>query len=95
MTLRTFTIQRKRGGEYWLTGAPRNWRQGDAWLVAHDVFHHFEGDDGSVAREVMSFGVEAWLESHKSGIANAISPGTMAGTLAGDFDEGGNFKAFG
>ena len=88
MTLRTFTIQRKLGGEYWLTGAPRNWRQGDAWLVAHDVFHHLEDDDGSVAREVMSFGVEAWLEAPKNGIANAISPGTMAGTLEGDFDDG-------
>lgn len=88
MTLRTFAIQRKLGGEYWLTGAPRNWRPGDAWLVAHDVFHHFEDDDGSVAREVMSFGVEAWLEAPRSGIATAISPGTMAGTLEEDFDRG-------
>lgn len=92
MNLRTFTIQRKLGGEYWLTGAPRNWRQGDAWLVAHDVFHHLEDDDGSVAREVMSFGVEAWLETPKNGIANAVSPGTMAGTLEGDFDEGVTFR---
>lgn len=88
MSLRTFTIHRRPSGDYWLTGAPRNWRPGDAWLAAHDVFHHFEDDDGSVAREVMSFGVEAWLETPRSGIAQSISPGTLAGTLEEDFDEG-------
>ncbi len=86
--IRAFSIHHKPGDGYWLTGAPRNWKPGDAWLVAHDVFHHFNDDDGSVAREVMSFGVEAWLEAPSQGIANSVSPGTLAGTLQEVFDKG-------
>ncbi len=86
--VRSFEIQRKPEGRYWLTGAPRNWRQGDSWLVAHDTFHHFEGDDGSVQHEVMSFGVECWLEAPRAGLQHAVSPGTLTGTLFEEFDNG-------
>lgn len=35
---------------------------GDGWLVAHDVYHHASEDQGSFAEELMSFGVQAWIE---------------------------------
>lgn len=84
--LRRFTIECRANGEFWLKGAPRNWKPGDAWLVAHDVFHHFEGEPGTVEREVMSFGVEHWLEQGEQDLAQVAS--TLAGALADDFSDG-------
>lgn len=84
--LRRFAIQCRSNGEFWLQGAPRNWQPGDAWLVAHDVFHHFEGEPGTVEREIMSFGVEYWLEQGSQTL-DVVAP-TLAGTLADDFSYG-------
>lgn len=36
---------------------------GDGWLVAHDLYHHEPDDRGTFAEELMSFGVQEWLES--------------------------------
>lgn len=46
------------------------WRlEGSSWhdpgygaLTAHDVYHHEPNDQGTLAEELMSFGVEHWLE---------------------------------
>lgn len=74
-------------GKWWLVGAPRNWRAGDNWLVAHDLFHHEPGDKGTLAEEVMSFGTELWLEYCISG-HYALSSSTLSGTLLESFEEG-------
>ena len=86
--IRTFTIECKPDCKFWLIGAPRNWKPGDSWLVTHDVFHHFEGHDGSVGCEIMSFGVEGWLEATKVGLERSLSPGTMGSTLADELEHG-------
>lgn len=36
---------------------------GDGWLTAHDLYHHEPNDQGSFAEELMSFGVQHWLEA--------------------------------
>lgn len=84
--LRQFAIRCPSSRAFWLVGSPRNWTPGDAWLVSHDVFHHFEGEPGTVEREVMSFGVEHWLEPEKSDWTLMAS--SFGDTLADDFSDG-------
>ncbi len=55
--------------------------RGDAWLTAHDVFHHLPGDTGSVAEEMMTFGAELWLEHPSQGL-DGINYGSLEGVLA-------------
>jgi hypothetical protein len=47
---------------------------GDGWLVAHDLYHHEPGDQGTFAEELMSFGVQEWLESQGDACASRRRP---------------------
>lgn len=84
---RNFAIRKVDYGKWWLIGSPRKWKPGDEWLVSHDVFHHVDGDTGSVEEEIMSFGAELWLDYSFTG-ARAVDASTLAGTLMEPFDEG-------
>lgn len=55
-------------------------------MVTHDVFHHFEGEPGTVEREVMSFGVEHWLEQDE--LDWTVMASSFGDTLADDFSNG-------
>lgn len=85
--VRTFSIRKVDYANWWLVGAPRNWKPGDEWLIAHDVYHHVDGDTGSVAEEIMSFGAELWLDYVVHG-SHAVNASTLGGVLLEPFEAG-------
>jgi len=58
---------------------------GDAWLCAHDLFHHHPDDDGSMHCEAMSFGAELWIAYPGAG-TDAISPLSFAGVTSAVYE---------
>lgn len=54
---------------------------GDAWMCAHDLFHHFPGDKGSMSQEAMSFGAELWLGFPGAGL-EAIATSSFGGVAS-------------
>lgn len=80
------TVKKVAPGEWWLVGSPRNFKPGDEWLIAHDMFHHVENDKGSIQEEVMSFGAELWL-GYPQERDSAISWYTLAGVLGEPYEE--------
>lgn len=47
--------------EYWLP-RKRRWQDaGDSWLVAHDLYHHYVEDTGTLEEELASLGAEYYI----------------------------------
>ncbi len=67
--------------------------RGDAWLAAHDVFHHLPDDAGSVAEEMMTFGAELWLEYPSQGL-DGINYGSLEGVLAESYHGGRSLEKY-
>lgn len=53
---------------------------GDAWLCAHDIFHHDPLEPNKVVDEVKSFGTQLWLEYPSQGL-EYVTPDALAGAL--------------
>lgn len=73
-------------------GSGRWARSGDSWLATHDAFHHVSGDTGTVAEELMTFGVELWMKYPSAGVLG-VSWSNVAGTLMKEVEDGLDGKA--
>ena len=80
-----YTIRINRQREFQVVQFARWAAYGDAWLCAHDIFHHRPGDDGSVQAEAMSFGAELWCGFPGIG-TEAIAPISLGGALSAVYE---------
>lgn len=80
MAKRELVVQVKGHDSFRLVGTGRWADFGDAWLCAHDIFHHNPLEANRVVDEVQSFGTQLWLEYPSQGL-DCISSDALAGSL--------------
>lgn len=68
---------------------------GDSWLCAHDLMHHREGDTGRIQEEMVTYGVESWIEGGVSEDGwGAVSFGAISGPIGEAYRDTRHLKHF-